>query len=68
MRPGTKVTYHQWGCARLAKILACVRCMHRDGSVTVEARFFLDPQGEVSGTYLGYRYRLERALLSEVAP
>lgn len=67
MRPGTKVTYHNWGCTRFGKILANVCRVHRDGTVTVEARFSLDFEGEITGTYLGYRYRLERALLSEVA-
>lgn len=58
LRKGSFVTYP----VRKLTISAVVRTMHRDGSVTVEARHVLDaskPHG-ISGGYLGYRYRMAR--------
>lgn len=40
-------------------ISAIVRAVHRDGTVTVEARHELDQSGNIRGCYLGYRYRYE---------
>lgn len=49
------------------RILAIVRCVHRDGTYTVESRFVLNDKGEREGPYLGYKYRMEGADLSPAA-
>jgi hypothetical protein len=51
------------------RIQATVRTVHRDGSVTVEARHVLRSDGKPHGAYLGYRYRMDPADLAlEIAP
>jgi hypothetical protein len=45
------------------KVAAIVRRAHRDGTVTVEARFFVNSAGAREVGYLGYRYRYEASLL-----
>lgn len=50
------VTYRAWGTG--SEISAIIKCMHRDGTVTVEAQHFLNADGEITGAYLGYRYRM----------
>lgn len=45
-------------------ISAIVRRVHRDGTVTVEARFVLDKDGNATGGYLNHRYRISAKLLS----
>lgn len=44
---------------------AIVRAVHGDGTVTVEARFCRDKQGDRSGGYLGYRYRYSARTLRD---
>ena len=51
---GEIVTYEANGLL----IEAIVRTLHRDGSVTVEARWVL-PARRQGGGYLGYRYRMK---------
>jgi hypothetical protein len=63
MKRGTKVTYRLWHTPA-GHVEAVVRRLHRDGSATVEARFFVDPDGRRSGCYLGYRYRVDTGLLA----
>ena len=41
-----------------------IKMLHHDGTVTVEACHFLDDSGEISGCYLGYKYRMNAADLS----
>jgi len=49
-------------------ISAIVRRVHRDGTATVEARFVLDEEGNVTpGCYLGYRYRYAQSALTPTA-
>lgn len=55
MKKGTMVKYR----AGEKEVLAIVRTAHRDGSCTVEARYFLEGGKQVGG-YLGYRYRQSR--------
>lgn len=40
------------------RVLAIVRRAHRDGSYTVESRFFLNKIGKAEHGYLGYSFRL----------
>lgn len=40
-------------------ISAIVRCAHRDGTVTVEARHELDERGRIHGCYIGHRFRYD---------
>ncbi len=50
-------------------ISAIVRCAHKDGTATVEARFVLDGDGnKIVPGYLGYRYRIDQAVLTPVCP
>ncbi len=56
MRKGDIVTYKVWWSKQ--RVNAIVRSVHRDGSVTVEARFMLDEKGEREGGYVGHKYRL----------
>lgn len=59
MKKGKIVTYK----VRKLLIEAIVRTMHRDGSVTVEARHELR-EGKPYGCYMGYRYRMTRSDLA----
>lgn len=58
MRKGDHVTYKVWWSDW--RVDAIVRSVHRDDSVTVEARFMLDVRGQRTGTYIGHRYRLHQ--------
>ena len=53
--------------ARTDTVRAVVVRSHRDGSVTVEAKFAVDAAGKDKGTYLGFTYRMERADLRRAA-
>lgn len=64
MKKGDFVTYR---CAADGQVRAIVRTVHRDGSVTVEARHHLNREGNPDGGYLGYKYRLAQSILT-VAP
>lgn len=48
-------------------IRAIVRRVHRDGTVTVEARHVLDRKGRAVGGYIGFRYRVRARDLRLVA-
>lgn len=48
-------------------ISAIVRVVHRDGTATIEARHILDDESNPSGSYLGFRYRMDISDLSEAA-
>lgn len=41
------------------KVRAMVLTVHRDGTITIEARHALDEKGKIQGGYLGYRYRMK---------
>ncbi len=59
MHKGQHLTYRLSGFGRVSAI---VRTVHRDGSVTVEARHQLK-DGEPVGPYLGYKYRMDSSKL-----
>lgn len=61
LKPGTHVTYRPRHLD--FNVSAIVRHVHRDGTVTVEARHILDDNGEPEGGYLGYTYRFPKELL-----
>lgn len=42
-----------------SKVRAMVTRVHRDGSVTVQARFFVRPDGTDLPGFLGYKYRMD---------
>lgn len=58
IKRGASVRYNAHGDPRIP-ISARVDRVHRDGSVTVQARHFLDDKGRPQGAFLGYRYRLD---------
>jgi hypothetical protein len=47
-----------------ARVLRC----HRDGTVTVQALWRLDADGNQTGLFVGYKYRLEARHLSTSQP
>lgn len=53
--------------ARADTVRAVVVRVHRDGSVTVEAKFAVDAAGKDRAGYLGFHYRPERADLRRSA-
>lgn len=58
-KKGEHVQYKLQKRGNGCKVEAIVRRTHRDGSVTVEARFFVNAAGAREGGYLGYRYRYQ---------
>ena len=58
LKRGDHITYSP-GQTGKVRVRGMVRRLHRDGSVTVEARFFLDPDGKDVPGYLGYEYRMD---------
>lgn len=58
MKRGDHITYSP-GQTGKVRVRGIVRRIHRDGTVTVEARFFLDPDGKDVPGYLGYTYRMD---------
>lgn len=67
MKKGDFVLYSLPFTNRMADVRAIVRTMHRDGTVTIEARHVLDKNGKPEGGYLGYRYRVGANLLRSAA-
>jgi hypothetical protein len=60
------VTYRAWeGVGQ--QVSAIVKRVHRDGTATIESRFFLREDGEIVPGYLGYRFRLEQSALTPTA-
>jgi hypothetical protein len=54
---GDLVTHGVWW-SKTKRVQAIVRKVHRDKTVTVEDRFWLDDTGERTGTYLNGTQRL----------
>lgn len=60
LRKSDAVTYPVRGSA----IRARVTRVHRDGTVTVEAQFYLDANGKEVPGYLGFKYRVPADMLA----
>lgn len=60
----TKGAFLTYVCSARVTVEAIARTVHRDGTVTVEARHTLDAAGNRRGCYLGFRYRLDSADLT----
>lgn len=66
MRKGDHLWY--WSAYDHGDKIAAVVCRaHRDGTATIEARFCLDANGEPTGTYFGYKFRLPQTDLHVLA-
>lgn len=63
IRKGAHLTYV---CNAGVTVTAIARRVHRDDTVTVEARHTLDETGKPRGCYLGFRYRLDAGDLTRV--
>lgn len=61
---GDMVTYG----TRTQRVSAKVIRLHRDGSATVMARFFIDANGKQDGPFLGFSYRLDQDDLKSDEP
>lgn len=49
------------------RVVALIDTAHKDGTVTVNACYVLDEQGNHEGGWLGYKYRINPTLLTRAA-
>lgn len=65
MKKGDLVTYvPRWSRDNQTVIEACVRRIHRDGSISIEATFVRKQDGSVAPGYLGIKQRVSADVLT----
>lgn len=59
MKPADSVSY----ALNDGRVMARVITVHKDSTVSIRARFFVDASGRQQLGYLGYRYRVAASIL-----